>query len=362
MRESGPAGQPRARGTHSYWGAQLAGWSVYAVVVAVTAHSAAGLPAAEAVTQALLLGAVGAAASHILYLLIHRFALRSRSLFGRLLSLAGLIPLLSIPAAALNRLLGLASWQTSGVELGVSLGPGGPAFLVHAMNWSLLLSLWSAAYFGAITLRDRASARLHASELARALQAAELRLLKSQLNPHFLFNALNTVRALISEDPALAQKAVTQLARTLRYTLNAGIEELMPLERELAIVEDYLAIEALRLGPRLRLERSVDPAAHGALIPAMLLQTLAENAIKHGIAELPQGGRLRLSAVLEPDVLLLTVENDRPRTPDTTADGEGVGLRNSRQRLRLLFGERAMLHLELADPDRAIATVRIPLQ
>lgn len=337
------------------------GWSLYALVVAVTAHAAAGVSAAQAFSQAALLGAAGAAISHVLYLLIHRFDLRSRRLPGRLLRLIVFVPLLSIPAALLNQLAGLASWQAAGVEIGLSLGPAWPAFLVHTLNWCLLLAFWSGAYFGAIALRDRATARLHASELARALQAAELRLLKSQLNPHFLFNALNTVRALISEDPALAQKAVTQLARTLRYTLNAGVEELMPLERELAIVEDYLAIEALRLGPRLRVERTIEPGAQVVSIPAMLLQTLAENAIKHGIAELPQGGRLKLAAKVESGVLLLNVENERPRASKIPADGEGVGLRNSRQRLQLLFGGRARLHLDLSDPDRATVTVHIPV-
>src|SRR4030095_15981030 len=107
-------------------------------------------------------------------------------------------------------------------------------------------------------------AELRQSELAHALKVAELRLLKSQLNPHFLFNCLNSVRALIADDPSGAQKAVTQLARTLRYTLSAGQEELVTLERELEIVEDYLALEALRLGERLRIERTIAAEVRGA--------------------------------------------------------------------------------------------------
>src|SRR6185436_17584678 len=116
-----------------------------------------------------------------------------------------------------------------------------------------------------------------------------LRLLKSQLNPHFLFNALNGLRSLIADEPARARDAVTQLARTLRYTLSSGEEDLVSLERELEMVDDYLALESMRLAERLRVEREISPAARSACIPSMLLQTLVENAIKHGIAPLQEG-------------------------------------------------------------------------
>ncbi len=346
--------------TRPYWFAQAVGWSGYAVLVATTASIAGEVPVGSSLLQSAVLGAAGVVLSHALYRLIHRFNMLAERLPARLLRLMGLVFVLSVPAALLNQIAGIASWQTREASLGPFVGKWLTQVVIHELNWSCVLLIWSALYFGIDTLRERAAARLHASELARALQAAELRLLKSQLNPHFLFNALNTVRALISEDPAMAQQAVTQLARTLRYTLNAGQEELVPLERELAIVEDYLALQALRLGPRLRVERHVEAATLGGLIPVMLLQTLTENAVKHGIAELPEGGRLRISAELSSGALLLAIENDRPRVGDGAAAGEQVGLRNSMQRLQLLFGPRAELRLDLSEPDRATARVRIP--
>ncbi len=144
-------------------------------------------------------------------------------------------------------------------------------------------------------MRDRHAAELRQSELSRALQSAELKLLKSQLNPHFLFNSLNSVRALIAEDPSRARDAVTQLAGLLRYTLRSDHEELVTLERELKTVGDYLALESLRLGDRMRVELDIAAGAQEVRIPVMLLQTVVENAIKHGIAELPGGGVLRIS-------------------------------------------------------------------
>ena len=146
------------------------------------------------------------------------------------------------------------------------------------------------------------------------LQAAELRLLKSQLNPHFLFNALNGLRSLIADEPARARDAVTQLARTLRYTLASGDEDLVSLERELEMVEDYLALESLRLAERLRVERDIAPDARTARMPAMLLQTLVENAIKHGIAALKQGGTLRIEAQSRGEASCVSPStNPRPR-------------------------------------------------
>lgn len=154
---------------------------------------------------------------------------------------------------------------------------------------------------------------------------------------------------------------MTELARTLRYTLGAGQEELVTLEQELAMVDDYLQLEALRLGERLKIERDISAAAMRVRIPVMLLQTVVENAIKHGIAELPAGGVLRISAGVAGDALALQVENPRPVGPISPAH-EGIGLRNSAERLRLLFGTAASLELDLSEPERALARIRLPLR
>jgi LytS/YehU family sensor histidine kinase len=219
---------------------------------------------------------------------------------------------------------------------------------------------WVAIYLAFAMQRHRYAAELRQAQLGEALQAAELRLLKSQLNPHYLFNALNGLRSLIADDPDRAREAVTQLARTLRYTLASGDEDLVSLERELEMVEDYLALESLRLADRLRVEREIEPDARAARIPAMLLQTLVENAIKHGIAPLKQGGTLSIRAQIVERNLLLRVVNPRPTETPTTAN-EGVGLKNSSERLRLLFGSRASLRLDLSQAGQATAAVRLPL-
>jgi LytS/YehU family sensor histidine kinase len=152
---------------------------------------------------------------------------------------------------------------------------------------------------------------------------------------------------------------VTHLARTLRCTLASSDEDLVTLERELEMVDDYLALESMRLAERLRVERAIEPAARGTRVPSMLLQTLVENAIKHGIAELKAGGTLRIAARLEHRELILLVDNPRPTEPAPAAN-PGVGLRNATERLRLLFGARARLRLDLSQAGVATAEVRLP--
>jgi LytS/YehU family sensor histidine kinase len=166
--------------------------------------------------------------------------------------------------------------------------------------------------------------------------------------------------ALIAGNPAKAQDAVTRLARTLRYTLSSGEENLVTMARELEMVDDYLALESLRLAERLNVVRDIVPAAIMVRIPAMLMQTLVENAIKHGIAPLKQGGTLRIAAHVAAAELIIEVVNPCPEGAAMAPGSESVGLKNLSERLRLLFGPAARLRLDLSGPRQAIAEVRLP--
>ncbi len=194
--------------------------------------------------------------------------------------------------------------------------------------------------------------------LQLALREAELRALEAQINPHFLFNCLNSIRALVVENPPLAQDMLTRFATILRYNLHRNLNHTVPLEAEVEVVSDYLALEAIRLEDRLRVSFAVDPEAGKILIPPMLLQTLVENAVKHGIAPLPNGGELVIRAAIDGDSLRLDVENTGSISEAKPASTR-VGLSNTRERLRILYGDRA--HLDLRNGDgRVTATVIIP--
>src|SRR5690606_23338123 len=142
----------------------------------------------------------------------------------------------------------------------------------------------------------------------------------------------------------------------LRYTLRSDHEELVTLERELKTVGDYLALESLRLGDRMRVELDITADAREGRVPVILLQTVVENAIKHGIAELPGGGVLQISATVREGALHVEVRNPRPANP-RPQEQQGSGLYNAAERLRLLFGSRAALELDLSQPDLAIARI-----
>jgi hypothetical protein len=341
----------------AYWLCQLFGWAFNTFSLTFSAASN-GVPGStlQIAVQMASLNALGLVLTHLLRGYVKRHQWQMLGVGALLPRMFAVALLLGFPIALTMRLMPVAvTWTGATPEqqeaLGEVAGTMGE-FMVRAdplaiglLNWTGTMVLWQIAYFAVTSLRDR--------------RLAELRLLKSQLNPHFLFNCLNSVRALIADDPAGAQKAVTQLARTLRYTLTAGQEEVVSLDREMEIVADYLELESLRLGERLRIERTIAVAAHSAHIPVMLLQTVVENAIKHGIAELPEGGVLRISAAMREQSLLIEVENPRPAEP-SSAPSHGVGLRNAAERLRLLFGAAAALDLDLSRPDFALARIRIP--
>lgn len=341
-----------------YWICQLAGWGAYAASKIWAAIFYLHLPWLPVITEAVALHGAALGLTHVLRGFVRRrhWSSLSKSQLALRIVAAGLV--LGVPLGIATQFTSLSALQDPSLVGQATVGPT-VLLLLHMTNWAFVFMIWLGLYFGALALRQYRAAELHQSELARALQLAELRLLKSQLNPHFLFNALNTVRSLIADDPPRAQDAVTRLANTLRYTLTSAQDELVTLEQELEIVADYLGLESLRFEDRLRIDCDVAADARRVRIPVMLLQTVVENAIKHGIAELPAGGVLRIHGSLHDSALILQVENPRPVAPSREAQ-EGIGLRNAAERLRLLFGTRARLDIDLSRPALATIRIRIP--
>jgi two-component sensor histidine kinase len=349
-----------------YWIFQLTGWGVITLGRFVGGLTVLDLSWPRLLLELLLVNALGLVLSHWLRDFVRRNhwrALPIRKLAWRILVASfvcgapiGIVTQFTYLSALMDPDAFLRQYApTLQFQLALPF-----AIALEIVNCAFLFIAWLTIYFTVVALREHRSAQLKQSELARALQLAELRLLKSQLNPHFLFNALNTVRSLIADNPARAQDAVTRLAKTLRYTLTSPQDELVTLSQELDIVADYLELESMRFEERLLIELHVPDDAAGVQIPVMLLQTLVENAIKHGIAQLPSGGLVRVSATVQSETLVLEVENPRPPAPVRTAQ-EGVGLQNARDRLRLLFGARASLELDLSHPSVTTARLRVPV-
>lgn len=337
----------------SYWMCQLGGWSVYAIASLVFSTLFNSF-VWQWVVIALVVFVLGLGLTHLF-----RFHVRRRRWAQLpLLRLAPRVVLASIAiatsiVAVLYPMYGLlaAGYVSEEYQTGV--------IFVSLFNWSATILGWSLIYFGVQYLRNFQNAEAEGWRLELVVRETELSMLRSQLNPHFLFNSLNSVRALIVEDPGRAQEAVTQLAALLRYTLHVSSQPTASLESELETVRNYLALESLRFENRLRCSFDIDPDSLGLRVPPMLVQTLIENAIKHGIAKARAGGEIVLSTHRTEDELRITVSNTGRLVANA---GGGVGLANSLERLRLLFGGKATLRLSAEDSQRVTAEVVIPLE
>ena len=203
-----------------------------------------------------------------------------------------------------------------------------------------------------------------AQELRLQTSRSELKALRAQINPHFLFNALNAIASLIHTDPVRADAAVEQLAEVFRYTLRRSDQEWAPLDQELAFAQAYLDVEQARFGRRLEFAIDADPALAGARVPSMLLHTLVENAVKHGISRLRGPGRIRVIARRQDARVLLEVRDSGPGVGadagPASSSGESFGLRSVRDRLHGYFGSAAALEL-VRDGDTTVARIELPL-
>jgi signal transduction histidine kinase len=346
-----------------YWLLQFGGWSAYGLLGGILSAVFGKfrpliIPIEIIVAGAMLLG------SHLLRLYLRRHgwtrlplpALLPRLLLGNLLVAVGSMALTGV-------LVTLLFWVVAPAQN--SAGFPWLSYVGYTANSFFFMLLWSAAYFSLHYFDNLRQAEIEKWKLTAAVREAEMNTLKAQINPHFLFNGLNNIRALVLENPVRAREMMTHLSDLLRYSLQLNSREQVPLDRELEIVAHYLTLESLQLEERLHYSIDVAPAAREVLLPPMTLQLLVENAIKHGIAPRPGGGGIHISAQLErPGQVLITVRNPGRYQPDPTApDHTGVGLPNAHERLQLLFGPTASLVIadDTRQADTVTAELRLPL-
>ena len=228
-----------------------------------------------------------------------------------------------------------------------------------------ILLCWSGLYFGIKyyqQLQDQTEQTLKAHAAAHQ---AQLKMLRYQLNPHFLFNTLNAISTLILDGAnKTANDAVSRLSDFLRYTLDNDPMSRVTLGSELAALDLYLEIEKVRFGERLVIEKDIEPAALPALVPSLILQPMIENAIKYAIQPTEEGGTLRISARVQRDTLVLQISDTGPGlgNGNTGQKSCGVGLKNTRERLQQLYGENQAFTLAPNDPSGLIITINIPFE
>jgi two-component system LytT family sensor kinase len=235
---------------------------------------------------------------------------------------------------------------------------------VGTLSSMALLLCWTGLYYG-VKFYERLQLEREATLKQSALaQEAQLKMLRYQLNPHFLFNTLNAISTLVLDGQnRTANLAVSRLSEFLRYTLDQDPMKKVTLRQELDALNLYLGIEKLRFGDRLRLEFDVDERAESALVPSLLLQPLVENAMKYAIAPREQGGSVTIIDGIEGGGLRLAVVDDGPGLPPgmATSNGRGVGLRNTRERLKVLYGDAHTVEVADAGPGLRVE-MRLPLE
>jgi sensor histidine kinase YesM len=229
--------------------------------------------------------------------------------------------------------------------------------IANVINLGVLIIPWVLLYYFYHYLVKSRKQQLDTLKLEALVKELELKTIKSHINPHFIFNALNSIRALIDENPDRARNAVTNLSNILRSSMQAEKQETVPLERELNIVKDYLALEYIRFEDRLRIEYNIDEDTLAQPVPPMMLQTLVENAIKHGIGKQVNGGVVKVISGFKNDFHELVVKNSGHLNGN--ANNDGFGLSSTRNRLNILFGDKAAFNIS-QDGEMVVANVLIP--
>lgn len=232
------------------------------------------------------------------------------------------------------------------------------SMLTGVLSWFFIYLLWSLLYFLFHYVTNYKNEEIKNLKWQAAKNEIELNRLISQLNPHFVFNSMNSIRALIDENPLLAKKAVTELSNVLRNSLLMGKKTLVPFSEELKMVEDYLSLEKMRFEEKLTVKFAINENTKNFLVPPLMIQTLVENAIKHGTSILPKGGAIEIIATIEADKLKVIIYNsgfyNAHANPET-----GFGLVNTKQRLDLLYGKEALFSIKNED-DKVKTLLLIP--
>lgn len=222
----------------------------------------------------------------------------------------------------------------------------------------LFLIIWNLIYFTYHYIEKSRQEQLDKIRLQTLVKELELKTIKSHINPHFIFNALNSIRALVDENPERARQAITELSNILRSSMKAEKLETATLEKELGIVKDYLALEHIRFEDRLKVEYEVDEDTLDQPVPPMMLQTLVENAIKHGISKRVEGGVIKIISDFKGNQHELIVQNTGHLNGSYNHDG--FGLYSTQNRLMLMYGEKA--HFQIKDlNDMVEAKISMPI-
>lgn len=346
-----------------YWVFQLVGWGTFAFVNSFFAYTFGRL--ADHQDVQLFFGrlgifvALGLVATHIMRFVIIRLNILQKSFEKQILQFLFLTLCFSIIVSYFNaQLLYKFDWLFSN-EVEIMESNFVLLVLMGAFNAFIYFFIWNLIYFMYHYVSKSRKQQMDTLQLESLVKELELKTIKAHINPHFIFNALNSIRALIDEDPGRARRAITELSNILRSSLKAEKGETVTFNDELKIVKDYLALENMRFEDRLQVEYDIDEDTLDQQVPPMMLQTLVENAIKHGISRQVAGGVVRVISDFKSDYHLLAVQNTGQLKGSGTQGGFGIS--STKDRLKLLYGNKARFEIAQVEPHLVEAKVLIPV-
>lgn len=345
-----------ANRTHAFWSLHIAGWAVYG------ANYYIGSVGRVAVRSELLAFTILAIETGFFLSLVLRLGLKRTwnwPVGPRITAWVAMLLCITLIDAFLLR------WEMMSACPSCTLPSTWPDYIAFFGDDLLIYIAWAGCYVGiklALQLQQEREDKLRAVAMAHE---AQLRMLRYQLNPHFLFNTLNAISTLIFEGRRdEADEVVDALSRFLRYSLHSNPQQLVKLDQEVEALMLYLAIEHARFGPRLRFNCNVAPDARHLLVPNLILQPLVENAVKYAIAPREEGGNIEFSAAVDADALHIVLSDDGPGSDSYTATGagRGIGVVNTRERLRVLYGKRQQFAIGRDTPGGTRVSIRIPVE
>jgi len=331
---------------------QICGWSIFALFQIFYSYDSSGSITTRRLIFFIIEAIICLGVTHLLRIFIRRWKWLSLpihklvpSVFIAVFAMALVVYFLKIPV---NVLLGRLFNPQTAFDIQQILG--------QSIVYSIVFFVWTVFYF-TYHYFDQYNKSL---KYEATMIEIELNNLKSQLNPHFIFNALNSIRALVDENPRKSKQAINQLSNILRKSLASDKQGLTNFDDELKIVKDYLGLESIRFEERLKTEFDIHPESQRFLVPPLMIQTLVENGIKHGISRLTPGGLIQMKTNVEGGKLRIQIRNSGHIVNGAKRGKSGLGIKNTVQRLKLLYGDDASFKIANENDNFVLTELVIP--
>ncbi len=341
-----------------YWILQISGWFLFVLIIGTViklseAVSQGTITNYDIISDMIIIFSSGIITTHIYRILIKKWQWVTKSA----VKLTFLIIVGSVLCSILFHVLHSAFAYL--IKNDFNLQIFSYVILANIASFSGVFFIWSLIYFLVNYFENYKKSEIENLTWKATIHEIELNTLKSQLNPHFMFNSMNTIRALVNENPEKAKDSITKLSNILRETLLLSKKKFITFKEELKIVNDFLDLEKTRYEERLNYYLDIDPNTYDIEIPPLMLQTIVENAIKHGISKIKEGGNVTVKANIANNLLNIEVVNSGTLIQIT--ENEGLGIKNTKERLELLYGNKSSFKINNSENNTVKVNIIIPI-